>query len=323
MNPDAMTPSQYRIFSALASGRILNGQTLAEQLGLSRAAVWKSVEQLRAMGLVIHARAGTGYQLDAPVTLLDERAILEHCSGSGARVRVVPGTTSTNRALAAEDPDDRHGMVLVSEYQSQGRGRRERAWLSPPGSGLYLSMGWRFSAPRVQIGALGLVAGLAIAEAVEETAGVKAGLKWPNDLMVGGKKLGGCLVEISGLVDGPFDPILGIGINFCLPGDAAIDQAWTDLWREAKFTDRNRLAGAIIPGLRRRLQGLADGGFESQKSDWDRRDLLRDVEVNIHDSRGGVRQGLSLGVTRRGGLRVRIDGREEELMAGEVSIRAR
>ncbi len=317
-----MNPNLHRVFRALAPGETLSGQALADRLGLTRAAVWKAVEQLRGLGLGIEARAGSGYRLDPPVEVLNADAIQDRLGDLPVELEIMPGTPSTNAELAGRPAEKRHGQVVLAEHQSAGRGRRGRSWISPPGAGLYLSLAWRLEAGRARVSTLSLVAGLAAARAVETVCGKPVQLKWPNDLLMGSRKAGGCLVEISGLADGPFDAIIGIGLNVQLPDSAPRpDQPWTDLFRETGCRARNHLAGALVRQLVEDLNRLEASGFDDFQEAWRARDVLASRSIVIHAPDGSSRPARALGVSASGGLRVETGAGEEELVAGEVSVR--
>src|SRR6056297_3715261 len=227
-----MTPEAFRLFRALADGRPLNDVRYAAEAGISRSAFRKQVEQLRQAGLTLMAVGGNDHCLPWPIPLLDADEIHRAASSPGMSVDIVDSTDSTNRDLTEHFV---HRRVRVAEYQADGRGRRGRGWISPPGCGAYFSFGFRFECGLQRLEALSLVVGVIAADTVAGD-GVPVALKWPNDLVVGDAKLGGLLVEIRGASEGPCEVVAGIGINvrlsYCEDGSCgfiAPDQAWTDL----------------------------------------------------------------------------------------------
>lgn len=329
-----MTPEAFHLFRRLADGRPLNGAQYAAERGISRAAVWKQVEQLRRAGLPVAASRGRGYQLAWPIELLDADSIRRAGALGDVTVAVRERVDSTNRALA---DSFRHRHAVFAEYQERGRGRRGRGWISPPGCGIWASFGFRFDAGLQRLGPLSLVAGIAAAGALR-AEGAAVGLKWPNDLVVdddqpgskSGSKLGGLLVEIRGASEGPCDLVIGVGINARLPRDevaghgiAIPDQPWTDLFAATgDGAGRNRVAGRLVAALDAACGEFERTGFGPFAERWKSLDVLAGRRVRVLAAGDRVFEGRAAGITRRGMLRVARDGDVVELDAGEVSVRA-
>ncbi|MFO7764550.1 MAG: biotin--[acetyl-CoA-carboxylase] ligase [Wenzhouxiangellaceae bacterium] len=322
-----MTPEAVRLFQHLADGAPINGDRYAAAAGLGRAALSKQVEQLRAAGLPVAAAPGAEYRLAWPVELLDAAEIRRAGKLGDVGVEVAPLLDSTNLALAARF---RHRHALAAEYQTGGRGRRGRGWISPPGCGICVSFGYRFEAGLRRLGPLSLVAGVVVAETVADE-GVAVGLKWPNDLVVEDRKLGGVLTEIRGAGEGPCNIVIGIGINVRLPradevpdGCLPPDQPWIDLHAAGVQPPcRNRLAGRMIAALDAGCREFEHAGFEPFASRWAALDALRGRPVRVWNDQDQAFEGIAEGVTRGGTLRVARQGEIAELDAGEVSVRAR
>lgn len=316
-----MSPESHRLLELLAPGTTLSGQQLAEQLAVSRSAVWKQVRALRRLGLEIHGRAGRGYRLAWPVSLIDEIGLRDALGQHGIRAELYPALDSTNAALSRLP--DSHRRAVLAEYQSAGRGRRGRAWLSPPAAGIYLSFGYRFDCGLPRLGPLSLVSGLAAADALEQATGPGVGLKWPNDLMLEGRKLGGLLVEISGAADGPCLAVIGLGVNVRLPQARQPDQPWIDLHGAGlRNPDRTALAIDLVRGLDRACATFGCDGFGHFEADWKRRDILAGRPVRVEQIDGAAAQGIARGVSERGGLLLESNDGLHEFSAGEVSVRA-
>ena len=224
----------------LASGPV-SGDTLAREAGLTRAAVWKRIQSLRAAGIAIGATPGRGYVLEAPLDLLDAAAI-RAALPDDVRARlhgleVAWSIDSTNTELMRRRTPSSGVDVLLAERQTGGRGRLGRDWASPLAANLYLSAARTFDGGLARLGGLALVAGVAVAEALHALGHAAVRLKWPNDLVVpeprggGLRKLGGLLVEGGGEQGGPARAVLGIGLNVRMPAAAAaaIAQPWCDL----------------------------------------------------------------------------------------------
>ena len=315
-----MSPELNELYVRLADGQRHNGAELADELGISRAAVWKRIESLRRIGLPVSGTAGDGYRIAHPIELLDADLIRQHLDEPSIQVEVIGAVDSTNTRLAAHAPV--HGRALVAEAQKAGRGRRGRQWLSPPG-GIYLSLGWHFESGLAGLSPLSLVVGMAAADTLRKTGADTVGVKWPNDLVIDDAKLGGCLVEVSGAAEGPCQAVIGIGINLQLPESAAVDQPWTCLSRHAEGISRNRLVAGLIDRLARDLPQLDASGFDSFAGQWRQFDALagRTVHVAIAGSEHFV--GLAQGIDAQGRLLVDHDGRTRALGSGEVRVRGR
>jgi BirA family biotin operon repressor/biotin-[acetyl-CoA-carboxylase] ligase len=256
---------------------------------------------------------------------LDEAAIRAGLStavrASLASIALAQSTTSTQLdALAATTPA-RGAALFLAEHQTGGQGRQGRAWLSAPGqASLAMSLARRFALPMHAMSGLSLVAGVAIAEALALDA-VK--LKWPNDLVAGGRKLGGILVNLRAAPQGGCEAVIGIGLNLCLPDAASIDQPWTDLARLGEpVPSRNDLLAQLLESLLPALDRFERDGLASFLPRWRRLDALDGCAVQVLD---GARAyaGHSAGITDTGALRVRLaHGEGERVFAsGEVSLR--
>ncbi|MGY6587412.1 MAG: biotin--[acetyl-CoA-carboxylase] ligase [Wenzhouxiangella sp.] len=314
-----MEPELQQLLNCLSDGGRHSGRQLAERFGISRAAVWKRIERLRALGLAVDAVPGGGYQLSPPDEWLDADAI-QAAMRQPMPVSVVFEIGSTNDALAV---DAHSPAALLAETQTAGRGRRGRSWLSPPGSGLYLSLAWRFESGLGGLGGLSLAAGLAAAETLRDQGLHSVRLKWPNDLMVNQRKLGGLLVDVSGSADGPCRAIIGLGLNVRLPEALVIDQAATDLHQQGIKTGRNRLAGQLISALVETCETLDRDGFGALLPRWQALDELAGQPVRATAARGPAVEGRCCGVDHLGRLGIETDQGLRWISGGEISVRRR
>lgn len=315
------------LVAALADGTPLSGAALAARFGVTRTMVWKRIEELRAAGLPIDAAAGQGYRLGAPVELLDADAIRAAMSADAASrcgdIAIHWQIDSTNSELmrcAAQAPDL---AVCLAEQQTAGRGRRGRAWQSPPACNVYLSLLRRFERGMGGLVGLSLAVGVAVAQALDELGAPGLGLKWPNDILADGRKLAGILVELGGEFLGPCHAVIGIGINLRLPdaARAAIDQAATDLATVMPAPPgRNRLVARVLDCLLHRLDAFERDGFAASQDDYARYDVLRDVALVASDARG-THHGIGAGVDARGALRLRQGDTIALFDSAEVTVR--
>ena len=316
------------VLATLADGHFHSGESLAKVLGISRSAVWKHVQQLADFELDVFRVPGKGYRLAAPLELLDAARIRGMLTPDIRQrlnaLDVLRSVDSTNNWL--RDRPERTPAVCLAEVQRAGRGRRGREWISPFGSNLYMSLAWEFDELPPGFTALGMVAAIAAVRALQETGVSAAAVKWPNDLVAAGRKLGGILVDLQGEAPSQMRAVIGIGVNVRMPERASgrIDQAWTDL---ATLTEdappaRNRLAAALVNQLCRALEVFGDQGFTAFREDWRTLDAIagRDVVLQQHDRRI---HGVALGVDQDGALLLSSAGATRRFVSGDISLRVR
>ncbi len=323
--PDAA--AQRRLLAQLAQCEAVSGSALAARLGVSRAAIWKQIEQLRAAGVDIQAQAGSGYRLAAPLDLLDAATIRAALPAATRRQLgaldvhwQLDSTSSELLRRVADGVADR--SVCLAERQSAGRGRRGRQWQMPLGGGLAMSLHRRFEGAMSGLAGLSLVAGLAAVDALAACGVHGVGLKWPNDLVARQAKLGGILVELGGEALGPCHAVIGIGINLRLGSSAAaIDQPVIDLCALASPPARNVLTAHLIASLDAAIDEFICAGFAAFGARYAQHDVLRGRTVDVLRS-GGSERGVACGVDARGALRVAFADGERSIDSGEVSVRA-
>jgi BirA family biotin operon repressor/biotin-[acetyl-CoA-carboxylase] ligase len=236
---------------------------------------------------------------------------------------------STNRLLRERGPAPAGRLqVAVAEYQSGGRGRRGRRWTMPPGAGLALSASWGFPRAPAVLGALSLAVGAAARRALRDHAGIEVGLKWPNDLIAAGGKLGGILVEVDALADGTCHVVAGIGINVAAPAAylarvSDFGHGASDLRTAApgRALDRSALAGALVTRLVELFAAYAATGFEPYRDEWLAAHVLAGEPVELATP-AGVEQATVRGIDADGALIVAdAAGAERRIVAGDVSVR--
>jgi BirA family biotin operon repressor/biotin-[acetyl-CoA-carboxylase] ligase len=314
------------ILQRLVAGPV-SGDALARDAGLTRAAMWKRVQALREAGVEIDAQAGRGYALRNPVELLRADAIIDglpaHIRAGIAALDLAWSLDSTNSELLRRETPASGIAVLMAERQTGGRGRRGKTWASPLAAHLYLSVSRQFSGGLARLGGLSLVAGVAAAEALHACGYPGVRLKWPNDLLVDDRKLGGLLVEGGGEHAGPVRAVIGLGVNVRMPEAvaAAIDQPWIDLaGLQDQAPSRNRIAAILLAHLVPALDQFDAGGLAPFLTRYARFDALVGRTVAIHLG-AAVQSGVALGIAGDGALRVSIEGEERLFHAGEVSVR--
>ena len=314
----------------LADGRFHSGEALAGVLGVSRAAVWKHVRALSAeLALEIDAVRGRGYRLATPIELLDRdriaAALAPGTAAALAQLVVLDSVASTNGFLIGQRPPRSDlGIACVAEQQTAGRGRRGRPWVSPFGANVYLSLLWQFELPAAALAGLSLAVGVAVAGTLRGLGVGDAALKWPNDLLWRGRKLGGILVELSGEVDGPTRAVVGVGVNHRMPlaSAALIDQDWADMASAVPHALPSRCA--LVAGLLDRLVAamlqFRTAGLAPFLPAWDELDGLRGRDVVVRLGEQAI-SGRELGVAPSGALRLMTAEGERQYLAGEVSVR--
>ena len=318
-----------RLLCLLADGRFHSGAALGEALGIGRSAVWKQVRAVESSGIEVYAVRGKGYRLASPLELLDREAIIAGLESPPAKllrgIEIFHRIDSTNRYLMEQAAEGLEAPYLcLAESQFAGRGRRGRSWVSPFGRNLYLSVLWRFELGADALPALSLAAGAAIARALEAMGAAGIGLKWPNDLYHAGQKLGGLLIELAGEASGPWDAVVGVGLNIDMKdfSNPNIDQPWTDL-RTAlgRNPGRNRVAIAVIDVLMNALAQFEREGFAPFRQSFQRFDITRGREVELHKGTDRVVRGRSLGVGDHGALLLECKGKVSQVTSGEISLR--
>ncbi len=327
-----MQPLQ--LLGLLAPGEPISGAALAAQVGVTRAAIWKQVEVLRARGLPIEARGSAGYRLPWPLQMLDaaqiRAALPEHCARSLGALEVHGELDSTSSELQRRLATAADLSVVLAESQRVGRGRRGRSWLSPPGLNLYLSCLKRFEPGFAALSGLSLAIGVIVLRMLDELGIAGAGLKWPNDVLAAAGngvrgKLSGILVELSGEYQGPCSAIIGIGLNLRLT-PALRRQAGQPTCDLASLTagvppDRNRAAAALVAALAHGLRQFERDGFAAFVDDYARRDLLHGEPLQLSGALGQF-EGTGAGVDARGALQVRLaDGSLRHIDSADVTVR--
>ncbi len=309
------------LLKLLKDGRFHSGQALGAALGVSRSAVWKQLQHLESeLNLSIHKVRGRGYQLPAPLELLESDKV----AGSCFPVAIHESLDSTNaEALRAIDRGAVAPFVILAERQLAGRGRRGRKWISPFAENIYYSLVLRIDGGMRRLEGLSLVVGLAVLRALREMGMEGAGLKWPNDVLVGNKKIAGILLELVGDPADVCHVVIGVGINANMRVANEVDQAWTSIFLESgKAINRNALVSSLNESLLAYLKRHESSGFAAIQAEWEMNHLWQGREVSLI---AGVHQvdGTVIGIDQQGALRLRVEGEEKVFSGGELSLRLR
>lgn len=312
-------------------GDFFSGEEISGQLGLSRTAVWKAVDALRREGYTIEARTGLGYRLVSVPDALTEaeiRSFLPPTQVVGRTLCCFDELDSTNtyvRQLALTGGAD--GTVVTANRQTAGRGRMDRSFQSPPDRGIYLSVLLRPALPPERLLPMTALAGVAVCDAVEQVCGVRPQLKWPNDPVLGGKKLCGILTELS--LEGESGQVqslaLGIGVNVLQTREEfapEIRETATSLAQALGHpVSRPALAAALIVAVDRLYAALQRGETAEYLTVY-RRDCVN-LGKTVQLLRPGGREVVTaVDVDDTFGLVVKkADGTQETIRSGEVSVR--
>lgn len=323
---------RYRLLKLIADGYFHSGLALGKKLAISRAAVWKHIRGLEEVGIEIYAVPGKGYRLPEPMELLDDAAITRYMNKhtrQSLKLEIFDEVTSTNDYLM-EQINQSSGIpqVCLAEWQLQGRGRRGRQWITPYGDALACSLLWRFECPAGRLSGLSLAIGLSVVRTLESLGVDHVQLKWPNDILRRGSKLGGILIEIAGDATGPCHCVIGVGLNINLSRAHAleqmrvVDQPWIDLasMMPDKYISRNQLAAMLIEQLLRVLPEFEQHGFPAFLEDWRRYDALSGHTVSVQDHEHQT-TGVARGVNEAGNLLLDNGMQQLTIISGEVSVR--
>lgn len=319
-----------RILSALrhSTNGFVSGAELSQQLGITRAAIWARIEELRSLGYDIAASPHQGYQLLGVPDVLHADDLLSLVQGNqiiGRDIRVFEETNSTNDIAEKLARDGvKEGVVVFAESQTRGRGRLGRKWISPPRKGLWFSVLLRPDLRPQAATQLTVVAATALLRAIREQTGLIPEIKWPNDILIGGRKVAGVLTELSAELDHVKHLILGIGVDVNLTASefpAELRKLATSLKIEAgHHIQRANLAAAILRELDRDYERIRDHRFQEIADEWEQHcaTLGRRVSIQIGER---VLQGHAEALDEDGALLLRTQhGRLERIIGGDVTL---
>lgn len=309
------------------SGDYISGQELCNHFQVSRTAVWKVMKQLQAEGYIIEAVRNKGYMLIENPDVLSQSELKSriHNRWAGSEIYFYEETGSTNidaKRLGEEGAP--HGTVVVADKQNSGRGRRGRTWESPAGKDIYFTILLRPEFAPDKAAGLTLVMALSVVQAIEAECGLKAGIKWPNDVVVNGKKICGILTELTMETDYIQHVVTGVGINVNLDiMPKEIEATATSLLLESgRRVSRARLLQEVLTKFEGNYEKYAaDLNMKSMAEDYNAYLVNRDRQVRVLDPKGEW-EGVARGINDSGELLVEnATGEMVEVYAGEVSVR--
>jgi BirA family transcriptional regulator, biotin operon repressor / biotin---[acetyl-CoA-carboxylase] ligase len=316
-----------RLLEILQAGEVVSENTLTGELGMTGQAIRDQIVQLREEGFKVESLEGRNYRLGGTADMLFPSRIRQELPTSffGQRIRHFLRTDSTNiqaRLWASEGAPE--GALVISEFQEKGKGRLNRIWQSPPSKNLLFSLILRPNWPPKEAFYGTVLASVSLCRAVQEVAGIPAGIKWPNDLYSGNKKLAGILTEFSADQNLLEYMVIGIGLN-CLwaPEETPPDgQPATSLLQESgKAMSRLLLLNRFLTYGETLYQKCRQAGVGFLREEWNQYSLVNNRKISLKSSQGSW-TGLAQGIDEYGGLVVLLeDGRKETFLTGDVHLR--
>lgn len=320
------------LLQILADGQFHSGTALADQLELSRSAIWKQINGLEEQGIAIIAVNGKGYRLHSPLQLLNKARIYSSLNTATQEalvdLEIHDQIDSTNRYLVSQcniDPDT-SALVCLAEQQTAGKGRRGKQWISPFGNNIYLSIAWKFELGPASLSGLSLAIGVAVIKTLKIHGIHDAGLKWPNDIYWQQRKLGGILVEVSGESDGPCNAVIGLGLNLSLSAQEGsdIEQDWVDINEILGQSDRlsrNQLVATLLEQLIAVTKQYTQESFALYRDQWRQFDCMQGQQVSLFMGHTKI-DGTVIGINDAGLLLLQTaTGSVQSFASGEVSFR--
>ena len=312
----------------------ISGEYLSTVLGVSRTAIWKVINELKEEGYVIESSSKKGYRLSLNSDVLNSFEINEELKTKalGRNVVYLDKIDSTNnyaKKIALEGCEE--GTLVVADYQTSGRGRLGRDWNSTDKKGVWMSLVLRPDIPFEEVQIITLAASVAVVQALYDYAHIEAGIKWPNDIIIKGKKVCGILVEMNMEIDRINFLILGIGLNVnqqkndfsqeLLDKAVSLKMYMEETLNSQKILKRNELIAVILLKFEEIYDKVKSGAFEDIISEWKKYSVTLGKEVNII-YKNEQYKGVAEDITKDGKLIVKCeDGSVKEVFSGEISVR--
>lgn len=312
------------------NGRPVSGEEISRRLGISRTAVWKHIQRLRNEGYAIESQTNSGYRLSGSPDILSSEELepLLDTGFIGRNIVYMETVDSTNSyAKKAAEVFFTEGTVIISEEQSLGRGRLGRYWMSPRGKGIWMSLLLKPEVLPSDAPKLTIVAAQAVANALRDSCGLTAMIKWPNDIVVGGRKICGILTEMSAEEDEIKYVVVGIGINANLEagdfGPELSDTATSVRLEKGSIISRKVLTAAVLTEFEKLyMEFVKTGSIEFFLKEYKEKSAVLGKEIRVISKREEI-TGLAVDISAEGQLVLRLeDGSLREVMSGEVSVRS-
>jgi BirA family biotin operon repressor/biotin-[acetyl-CoA-carboxylase] ligase len=311
------------------AGHYISGEEISGILQVSRTAVWKYINQLKNMGYVIESQTKKGYRLLESPDSLQPQEMKGNINTEviGQNLTFFEQVDSTNLyAKRIAEGGFLDGTVIMADEQLNGRGRMGRTWVSPKGKGIWMSIMLKPKINPADASKVTLLAACAVCRAIEEISGLYTKIKWPNDIVLNGKKLCGILTEMSAEIDGINYLIIGIGVNVNIDLDdfpKELQEIATSIKIEkGDKVIRKELAAAIINNFERYYKGfIKTGSIKDYINEYKERSAVLSKEVIVTSSTLELR-GTVVDISEEGQLQLELyDGSIKEIISGEVSVR--
>jgi len=316
-----------RLFREAGSG-FVSGELISRELQVSRTAVWKHINGLRDAGYIIEAIPSRGYHLLSSPDILSVEEVREKLNTTriGRQLVCLPETTSTNAdAFHLAEAGAEDGTAVIADAQSGGKGRRGRVWSSPAGVNLYCSVVLRPAIMPHEAPQLTFLSAVAVARAIEQTTALRPEIKWPNDVLINGRKVAGLLNEMSAETDRVNFIILGIGVNLNMtlvqfPADVRTP-ATSLLLEQGLPVNRAQFAATMLGELDRLYTDFLRHGFGPVRDEWQQRCNANGREIVVSEAGVVTVRGMFQGIDGDGALLVQSPGgMVERILSGDVRV---
>lgn len=323
-----MSKLTFPILQRLADGQFHSGEVLAQHFNVSRATIFNALAHAQSLGIALFSVRGRGYKLPHPVELLDHPQVLQAIGEQREwfHVVILDEVASTNTYLMQQAAKGAaHVTCVAAHMQTQGKGRRGRTWVSQLGASLTFSLLWRFQCGASALSGLSLAVGVALIRTFHQLGLTEVQLKWPNDVLVNGKKLAGILIELQGDMEGPSAAVIGVGINLNLPKNVLnnIDQPATDVVSlSGAPVSPSKVLGLALKHMSDCLQQFEQQGFLGLRDEWLSHHAYQQKAVRMLMPNGTETPGTVKGVAEDGILLVETAFGLQRFSAGEISLRS-
>jgi len=324
------TKTSYKLLELLCDGKFHSGEALGQSLGITRSAVWKAAQQLDEYGIALESVPGRGYRIVHDIELLKQHVIAQELDDSAKNslsdLIILDEITSTNDyLLELQKKHTGKNIACFAEYQTQARGRRGRRWVAPFGTNIYHSLLWHFKKDPAEIVGLSLPIALATVNALKRY-GLKDNIavKWPNDVLWDGRKLGGVLLDMVAEHHGYCAVVIGVGINTHMPDKyiKEIDQPWIDIQSITSLpVRRNQFAGFLLNEIIHAILTFEQKGLAPSMKSWRNLDYMIGKAVSLHTANATIK-GIMEDVSNKGELVLLCENNQKKrFFSGEVRLR--
>ncbi|GAB4222644.1 MAG: bifunctional biotin--[acetyl-CoA-carboxylase] ligase/biotin operon repressor BirA [Gammaproteobacteria bacterium] len=327
-----MRETLYKIIDTLSDGEFHLGTDMGAALNITRSAIWKTVKQLSELGITLETNTQQGYRIPNGLSLLTAKELTRFVSPQNRHFlrqlhlfNEIDSTSNFLLALNERGQGNKQPQFCLAEFQSAGRGRRGRTWVSPYAASIHLSVLWHFTRDHSQLAGLSLAIAVAVIRALQHF-GIENELnvKWPNDILWRRRKLGGVLIELNGEFNAVSSVVIGVGlnVNFAEDKNEHINQPWIDLSRIVQQpVNRNHIAGLMLNEIINALLHYEHYGLAGFINEWRQFDGLVDNPVTLQTANQKI-TGIARGINEQGVFLLEMhNGKIETFSAGDVSVR--